>query len=611
LRKWFGKKLATPIRDELMAIVDTRKILVTESPVTLASGATVFVEGVEQFDDVLLVVGWSTDTAVELSLQENSGRLCSDLRLVERNDVRERFGTGHGFILVAEGLSERDSHSIIARLVCGARDDLPVTSLALRNKPLTEEARHLAGPLLSAVLRRGGDADFARRNALRKALPVVEMSDGDDRGCIEAFLVSEALGSGVLIGWALQATTEPMWLEVDDRFVPISELFRLPRQDVRDAFASKNDVTGLPGFIARVDGVTRMSRVCLVSSNAHGKTIIHKATVTSVLPENPVEAVSALFSLETPAKLMSERLRRVDLPIIESLQKRWLAREPRGAEVWEKTYGAPLSAPEISIIVPVYGRYNFFQNQIVALCQDPEVQRRCEIIYVMDDPKLAEPFAEHAAFLARLWGGAFRLIGNGCNNGFSGANNLGVSAARGDVFLFLNSDVVPHDTDWLGPMVEVLQSSDEVGIVGAQLLHADGGVQHAGMAFSYDEIFAIWTNQHPGKGLLPDLLPESGPRQVDAVTGACLMIERSLLEKVGGWNTGYVIGDFEDSDLCLRVSELGLQCVYVPEARLTHLERQSFMLKERQSFNQRLTILNALLHEQRWGNRMPARGGIR
>jgi GT2 family glycosyltransferase len=137
-----------------------------------------------------------------------------------------------------------------------------------------------------------------------------------------------------------------------------------------------------------------------------------------------------------------------------------------------------------------------------------------------------------------------------------------------------------------------------VGIAGPKLLFEDGSIQHAGLFFDSDED-GLWFNRHYFKGM-PRRWPEAQKgRQVPAVTGAALAIRRSLFERIGGVSEHYIIGDYEDSDLCLRVRAEGHSIVYVPEAELYHFERRSISLHAGYT-RTHASLYNRLLHHERW-----------
>jgi GT2 family glycosyltransferase len=114
-----------------------------------------------------------------------------------------------------------------------------------------------------------------------------------------------------------------------------------------------------------------------------------------------------------------------------------------------------------------------------------------------------------------------------------------------------------------------------------------------------------WLNQHYYKGFPRGFPLANIARSVPAVTGACLMIRRAVFEQVGGFTEDYVIGDYEDSDLCLKVRRGGLDILYQPQAELYHFERQSI---SRHGGYMRSVAgeYNRWLHGRRWADTMTA-----
>jgi GT2 family glycosyltransferase len=148
-------------------------------------------------------------------------------------------------------------------------------------------------------------------------------------------------------------------------------------------------------------------------------------------------------------------------------------------------------------------------------------------------------------------------------------------------------------------MAEFYQNKSKIGVLGAKLLYEDGSLQHAGMFFA-QTTFSFWLTLHYYKGLPGNYAPAQQTRPVPAVTGACLMIRKELYDEVGGLTTDYVIGDFEDSDLCFKCRALGYESWYFADTTLYHLERQSVPLNN--SYNGSLAWqLNGRLHQERWG----------
>jgi GT2 family glycosyltransferase len=147
-------------------------------------------------------------------------------------------------------------------------------------------------------------------------------------------------------------------------------------------------------------------------------------------------------------------------------------------------------------------------------------------------------------------------------------------------------------------MVRFHDATPAVGALGAKLLYEDETIQHAGMHFVRDPSTQLWGNEHKFKGAHRSLVAANVAQRVDAVTGACLLISRELYQAIGGLRAVYVQGDFEDSDLCLRLLREGFENWYLPEAELYHLEGQSYAAPLR-----RLTSrYNAWLHTRYWAD---------
>ena len=194
--------------------------------------------------------------------------------------------------------------------------------------------------------------------------------------------------------------------------------------------------------------------------------------------------------------------------------------------------------------------------------------------------------------------------------GFAGATNLGVANSCAPFVLLLNSDVIPLASGWLERMRSVLVAHPEIGLLGARLHHPNGAIQHDGMGFQWEPTWQAYLNKHPGAGL-----PGSPSREKfvkrQAVTAACVLIRRDVYDAVGGLDEKFLIGDFEDSDLCLKVREKGLEIACLPlPVTLIHLERQSFSAIGTSSFRDYVARYNAWRHQARWGAAIAKLSGV-
>jgi len=185
------------------------------------------------------------------------------------------------------------------------------------------------------------------------------------------------------------------------------------------------------------------------------------------------------------------------------------------------------------------------------------------------------------------------------NYGFAAACNAGAAAARAGTVLFLNSDVVPDRPGWLAVLRRALAKGRRTGAAGAKLLFDDDSLQHAGLYYWQDRR-GRWINRHFFKGLPRRFPPAEVPRPVPGLTGACLMVRHGLFESVGGFSEDYIIGDYEDSDLCLKLHAAGSVLRYEPAAELYHLERRS--IERHPGYTRGVaSACNGRLHAERWG----------
>jgi len=268
---------------------------------------------------------------------------------------------------------------------------------------------------------------------------------------------------------------------------------------------------------------------------------------------------------------------------------------------WVRPYGTPPGSPEVSLLIPLYSRTDFLEQQMAQLAADPQM-RSAEIIYLLDSPELGESLRESAASLYELYRIPFTLAALGSHGGFAAVNNLGAELARGRLLLLLNSDVLPKNAGWLGRMVAFFDSKPDMGALGVKLLFEDDTLQHAGLYFRRSPVSGLWENQHYFKGFDANLSAANVTRMVPALCGACLMMERERYVSMRGLRGLYIQGDYEDSDLCLRLHDEGREIWYLPEVELYHLEGQSYASQDRA----RNTIWNRWLHTYLWDSTIEA-----
>ena len=245
------------------------------------------------------------------------------------------------------------------------------------------------------------------------------------------------------------------------------------------------------------------------------------------------------------------------------------------------------------------GACDFVEYQLALFSARPD-HENTEFIYVLDDPSKRREAQVLFASVYERFLIPFRAVLLDRNVGFAPANNVGLGYARGTFIAYLNSDVFPGTQNWLEQLSCRLIEDPKLGAIGPLLLFEDGSVQHRGMFFERLPEYGDWYFcQHLDKGLR-----HSGDASVErflSITGACMVMRRELALQVGGFDETYVIGDFEDSDLCLKLIALGYECAVDPDVRLYHLERKS-QSSAALTWRSNLTAYNAWQHERRWSD---------
>lgn len=157
---------------------------------------------------------------------------------------------------------------------------------------------------------------------------------------------------------------------------------------------------------------------------------------------------------------------------------------------------------------------------------------------------------------------------------YSKINNFGAGFATGKYLLLLNNDTQVISMNWLESMLMYAQRPD-VGAVGAKLYYGDRTIQHAGVVVG---LGAHRTAGHTHYKINYDNLGYMGrlcyAQNVSAVTGACLMVKKSIYDELGGLDEAFRIA-LNDVDFCLRIREKGYLNVFTPFAELYHFESAS------------------------------------
>jgi GT2 family glycosyltransferase len=203
-------------------------------------------------------------------------------------------------------------------------------------------------------------------------------------------------------------------------------------------------------------------------------------------------------------------------------------------------------------------------------CVEPLSRLKWARVIVVDN-------ASTDSSLATIDGLDLLVVASQDNGGFASGCNLGWRAGSSPFVLFLNPDAY-IDGSSLRRLVRTLESRPSAAISAPRIVDDQGELQHSlrrfprlrstyAQALFLDRIAptAAWADEVV-RG--DERYSSAGPQQW--VSGACMLVRRSALERVGGWDAGFFLY-CEDIDLCRRLHDLGLEVYFEPAAVATHI----------------------------------------
>lgn len=251
--------------------------------------------------------------------------------------------------------------------------------------------------------------------------------------------------------------------------------------------------------------------------------------------------------------------------------------------------------PLVSIIIPtrgvfatIDGRDQCFLLDAIASIQEKSTYKNIEYVIVVDNIADEAILAE----LRQIAGNKLRLVLWDKPFNFSDKVNYGAVHAVGEYLLILNDDVKVITPDWIERLLALAQIPG-AGMAGAMLYFGDDTIQHAGHAYYRGEASHVGLDMPRGSaGPLDGYRVE---REIAGVTAACALMPTAVFFEAGGF-TGLLPGNFNDVDLCMKVTWLGYKIYWTPHAELYHFESKT----------RDATVMNFEVDVNwgRWANRM-------
>lgn len=231
---------------------------------------------------------------------------------------------------------------------------------------------------------------------------------------------------------------------------------------------------------------------------------------------------------------------------------------------------------KLSVIIVNYN-HKYFPRMAVEALEKSKVNFPFEII-VVDNASHDEEsmgFLETAHAEKRI-----TLIKSPQNVGFGRGNNLGVEHAKGKYIFFHNPDVTVLE-DSLQKMVDYFEHHHDIGILGPKLMYSSGKIQEScrrnmtwgDLIFKRTFLGKLPFFKHRVKKYLMEDFDHNKIQDVDLITGAAIMMPKTVYDKVGGFDPRYFLF-MEDFDLCRMVKKAGFRVVYYPDSTMMHYHKR-------------------------------------
>ena len=228
--------------------------------------------------------------------------------------------------------------------------------------------------------------------------------------------------------------------------------------------------------------------------------------------------------------------------------------------------------PRVSIIVPTDSptRAQICLSELPASTKYPDLE-----IVIVTNSKLADTLE-----ILRPASASTRLVRYDKPFNFSDKCNAGAEAATGERVIFFNDDVEAMQPDWIQNVIEQLENP-EVGAVSPKLLYESGKIQHAGLVMGVRGLAGTAFHQWAADSTDYFNMAQS-LRDVSVLSGACLAMRRDDFLRLGGFDAVNTPIAHSDIDLCFRIRDAGMRCVYTPFATLRHAGHVSIAVDEKE-----------------------------
>ena len=257
----------------------------------------------------------------------------------------------------------------------------------------------------------------------------------------------------------------------------------------------------------------------------------------------------------------------------------------------------------LSVIIVNYNSKNVLQNCLSSLEKYLKEKFNFEVIVI--DNASSESINELETSFPRV-----NFIYSEKNIGFAAANNIGLQMSKGKYILLLNPDTIVNENSFQ-PMINYLDNHNDIGIVGCKIYNTGGEIERSTHSFpsllkeffhANEFIKDFLSYESKTAGLLKKIFKtksldsywdHDSIKEVDHVTGACMMVKREAVEKAGLLDEAFFLYN-EEVEWSFRIKNAGYKSVFIPDSNIIHLFGHSTNQKV-----QKQTLNNLLIERYR------------
>ncbi|MGO9481221.1 MAG: glycosyltransferase [Candidatus Kryptoniota bacterium] len=185
-----------------------------------------------------------------------------------------------------------------------------------------------------------------------------------------------------------------------------------------------------------------------------------------------------------------------------------------------------------------------------------------------------------------------RTIFNRENVGFPAGCNQGMELAKGDYIVLVNNDVIVPN-DWLEGLIECAESNASIGVVGPMSNKISGFQMERNVKYKkinqMHEFAASYRRKYRKVWI-----------EAQRVAGFCMLIKRTVLDKIGGLDVAFGMGNCEDDDFCVRSSLAGFKIVIAGDVFIHHFGSRSFGKDGLEKYKEFIKV-NEDIFKEKWG----------